>query len=163
MRRKDREVSDTEEKLRILGNSKVCRLGMAENNQPYVIPLNFGYEYKDGILDLYFHGAREGKKIDILKQNSRVCFETDGGHGLIEGTEAYSYSFAYESVIGFGNVEFLESDEDKTYGLNLLMKHQTGTDTEYTFDEHHLQAVAVYRVRAESFTGKRHAMPVEGV
>ncbi|GHU82281.1 5-nitroimidazole antibiotic resistance protein [Spirochaetia bacterium] len=160
MRRKDREVSDIEEKLRILGNSKVCRLGMAENNQPYVIPLNFGYEYQDDVLTLYFHGAREGKKIDILKQNSRVCFEVDGGHELIEGKEAWSYSFAYESLIGFGNAEFLENGEEKTHGLNLLMKHQTGKDTEYTFDERQLNAVAIFRVRAESFTGKRHTMPV---
>ena len=41
---------------------------MADDNQPYIIPLNFGYVYKTGILTLYFHGAYKGMKIDILKK-----------------------------------------------------------------------------------------------
>jgi nitroimidazol reductase NimA-like FMN-containing flavoprotein (pyridoxamine 5'-phosphate oxidase superfamily) len=155
MRRKDREVTDPAEKLRIIDNCKVCRLGMSENNRPYVIPLNFGYVYENDTLTLYFHGAREGKKIDILKNNPEVCFEMDGGHALIEGKEACDYSYAYESVVGFGTVEFLEGDAEKARGLNVLMKHQTGKDTDHVFNERHLKAAAVYRLRTASFTGKR--------
>jgi nitroimidazol reductase NimA-like FMN-containing flavoprotein (pyridoxamine 5'-phosphate oxidase superfamily) len=131
---------------------------MAENNLPYMVPLNFGYEYKNGELSLYFHGAREGKKNDILKKNPEACFEMDGAHRLIEGPEPAAYSFAYESIIGFGTVEFVEGDEEKSYGLNLLMEHQAGK-AGFTFPEDQLRTVAVYKIKARSFTGKRRPLP----
>jgi nitroimidazol reductase NimA-like FMN-containing flavoprotein (pyridoxamine 5'-phosphate oxidase superfamily) len=158
MRRKDREITDIQEILGIIGRCKVCRLAVAENNLPYVVPLNFGYEYKNGELSLYFHGAREGKKMDMLKKNPEACFEMDGAHQLIEGSEAAKYSFAYESVIGFGKVEFVEGDEEKSRGLNLLMAHQSGKG-DFTFPADQLRAVAVYKIKARSFTGKRRPPP----
>jgi nitroimidazol reductase NimA-like FMN-containing flavoprotein (pyridoxamine 5'-phosphate oxidase superfamily) len=85
----------------------------------------------------------------------------DGGHRLVEGREAHDYSFAYESIIGFGEVEFVEEDEKKAHGLNLLMKHQTGQDRDFVFDESRLRACAVYQVKARSFTGKRRPLPVQ--
>ncbi|GHV79084.1 pyridoxamine 5'-phosphate oxidase [Spirochaetia bacterium] len=159
MRRKDREVTDIEEKLAILRRCKVLRLGLSEQNQPYIVPMNFGFDYRDGILTLYLHGAQEGKKVDILLRNKQVCFEVDGEHSLITGKEAAQYSFAYESIIGFGTGEILGKDDEKVYGLNALMKHQTGEEKEYTFTEAQLRAVNVFRVRVSSFTGKRHSLP----
>lgn len=159
MRRKDREIDDIQEKLRIIDKCKVLRLGMAENNRPYVVPLNFGYVYGDHTLSLYFHSAPEGKKMGILRNNPQVCFEMDGEHRLIEGDRACDYAYAYESVIGFGTLELLEKAEEKIHGLRVLMKHQTGKDEDFTFDAGHLQAVQVYRVRVSSFTGKRRPLP----
>jgi nitroimidazol reductase NimA-like FMN-containing flavoprotein (pyridoxamine 5'-phosphate oxidase superfamily) len=158
MRRKDREITDIQEILGVVSRCKVCRLAVAENNLPYVVPLNFGYEYKNGELVLYFHGAREGKKIAILKKNPEACFEMDGAHQLIEGPEAARYSFAYESVIGFGTVEFVEEDEEKSRGLNLLMAHQSGKG-DFTFPADQLRTVEVYKIKARSFTGKRRPPP----
>ncbi|MDR1316899.1 MAG: pyridoxamine 5'-phosphate oxidase family protein, partial [Spirochaetales bacterium] len=109
MRRKNREIESIEEKLAILAKYKVCRLAMADGGMPYIVPLNYGYEYAQGILTLYFHGAGEGKKIDILKKNPHVCFEIDGEGSLIDGGgNACQYSYAYESIIGFGSLMFLE-------------------------------------------------------
>jgi nitroimidazol reductase NimA-like FMN-containing flavoprotein (pyridoxamine 5'-phosphate oxidase superfamily) len=159
MRRKDREVTDIEEKLGILRRCKVLRLGLAEQNQPYIVPMNFGFDYRDGILTLYLHGAKEGKKVDILNRNRQVCFEVDGEHSLITGKDPGSYSFAYESIIGFGVGEILEKDDEKVYGLNALMKHQTGEDKEFTFSDEQLRAVNVFRIRVSSFTGKRRMRP----
>jgi nitroimidazol reductase NimA-like FMN-containing flavoprotein (pyridoxamine 5'-phosphate oxidase superfamily) len=160
MRRKDREVSDSEALLGIIKSCKVCRLGMAEDNLPYVVPLNFGYEYQNGVLTLYFHGALEGKKIDILKKNSQACFEMDGEHQLTVGTDACSYGFNFASIIGFGTVEFVEEMAEKIHGLTLLMKHQTDEYREFVFPEAQVEATTVYKLRAESFTGKRRAIPV---
>jgi nitroimidazol reductase NimA-like FMN-containing flavoprotein (pyridoxamine 5'-phosphate oxidase superfamily) len=156
MRRTDREISDISEKLKIIDACKVCRVGMAQDNRPYVVPLNFGYEYENGKLTFFFHGAREGKKLDILRQNPNVCVEMDAGHQLIEGDTAFSYSFAYESIIAFGEVTFLENDEDKSHALNALMRHQTGKDIPWQFGKSRLEAVCVFKVTADSFTGKRH-------
>jgi nitroimidazol reductase NimA-like FMN-containing flavoprotein (pyridoxamine 5'-phosphate oxidase superfamily) len=155
MRRTDREITDLEEKLGIIRRCKVLRLGMAEQNQPYIVPLNFGFECNDGRLSLYLHSAKEGKKVDILGRNGQVCFEMDGEYSLIVGEQACDYSFAYESIIGFGTAEILEGLEEKIHGLNMLMKHQTGEDREFSFDEQHVRAVNVYRIRVSSFSGKR--------
>jgi nitroimidazol reductase NimA-like FMN-containing flavoprotein (pyridoxamine 5'-phosphate oxidase superfamily) len=132
---------------------------MSEDNRPYVVPLNFGYEYTDRGLVLYFHGAHEGKKMAILQKNPQVCFELDGAHTLITGDAACDYGYAYESIIGFGVVEFLTGEQEKTYGLNRLMRHQTGMDRDFVFDEQHLRAVEVYALRVSSFTAKRRSPP----
>jgi nitroimidazol reductase NimA-like FMN-containing flavoprotein (pyridoxamine 5'-phosphate oxidase superfamily) len=159
MRRSDREITDIEDKLGIIRRCKVLRLALAEQNQPYIVPLNFGFEYKDGILILYMHGAREGKKVDILNRNKQVCFEMDGEHALIPGREPAQYSFAYESVIGFGTADIPDNDDEKTHGLNLLMRHQTGEDREYVYPPEQLRATRVFRVRVSSFTAKRNPRP----
>ncbi|GHV41519.1 pyridoxamine 5'-phosphate oxidase [Spirochaetia bacterium] len=155
MRRSDREVTDIEDKLKILDNCKVCRLAMSDGNMPYVVPLNFGYEYSDGVLTLYFHGAHEGRKIGILKKNSNVCFEMDGEHELTVAENDCEYGFNFASLIGFGKLEFIEDKNEKIRGLSLLMKHQTGEDREFVFEDSRLNATMVCRVRAEEFTGKR--------
>jgi nitroimidazol reductase NimA-like FMN-containing flavoprotein (pyridoxamine 5'-phosphate oxidase superfamily) len=155
MRRADREITDTDDKLEIIGRCKVCRLGMADGDEPYIVPLSFGYEYAEGTLSLYFHSAREGRKIDILRKNRRVCFEMDGEYRLIEGDTACEYGFSYESVTGVGLAEFIEDREEKVRALNLLMRHQTGEDRGFSYEEAQLDRVAVYRLRVESFTGKR--------
>lgn len=155
MRRKDREIQSTEEKLAVITKCKVCRLAMELEGQPYILPLNYGYSYQNDQLTLYFHSAKEGFKMDILGQNNKVCFEMDCEHRLMEGKNACEYSYAFESVIGFGLVEFLENLEDKAAALTYFMRHQTGTDDTFQFNENHLNAVAVYKVTATSFTGKK--------
>jgi nitroimidazol reductase NimA-like FMN-containing flavoprotein (pyridoxamine 5'-phosphate oxidase superfamily) len=159
MRRSDREVTDIEDKLGIIRRCKVLRLGLSEQNQPYIVPLNFGFEYGDGILTLYMHGAKEGKKADILNRNKQVCFEMDGEHALIPGKSPAAYSFAYESVIGFGTAEILEKEDEKIHGLNLLMRQQTGEDREYTYPPAQLKGTLVFRLKVSSFTAKRHSRP----
>ncbi len=85
MRRKDREITGIDEKLEIIAKCKVCRIGLSENNYPYIVPINYGYSFNDRKLALYFHCAPEGKKIDIIKKNNNACFEIDCDTKLIEG------------------------------------------------------------------------------
>lgn len=46
MRRKDREITDIEEIRDIIEKCKVCRLAMQDEEGLYLVPLNFGYEFK---------------------------------------------------------------------------------------------------------------------
>ncbi|GHV69012.1 pyridoxamine 5'-phosphate oxidase [Spirochaetia bacterium] len=156
MRRHDREITNIDEKINIIDKCKVCRIALCDGEEPYIVPLNFGYTFENNSLTLYFHGALEGRKIDLLKKNNKACFEVDCGHELIEGKEASEYSYAFESIIGFGKIVFLETDEEKTRGLRILMKHQTGKDFEQ-FSEQALAVTAVYKMEVDSFTGKRKA------
>ena len=158
MRRKDKEITDINDKIAIIEKCKVCRLGLSENNIPYVVPLNYGYTYENGILTLYFHGANEGKKIEIIKENNNACFEIDCDTNLIEAENPCDYGYEFRCIIGFGKIFFMESNDEKTKGLNLLMKHQTGKNTEYDFTENELNNVCVYKMVIDEFTGKQKVL-----
>ena len=147
------------DKLAVIEKCKVCRLAMTDGSSPYIVPLNFGYLWENGALTLYFHGAREGMKIDILKKNPTVCFEMDCDHRLIEAEDPAGYSYVYQSIIGFGSVVFLDDPKEKAHGLNMLMKHQAGRE-DFVFPPAILEKTCVYKVEAASFTGKRRPLPI---
>jgi nitroimidazol reductase NimA-like FMN-containing flavoprotein (pyridoxamine 5'-phosphate oxidase superfamily) len=155
MRRKDKEIIDINEKLEIIAKCKVCRLGLSENNYPYIVPLNYGFSYDDEKLTLYFHGAMEGKKFDIIKKNNNACFEIDCDTKLIEGQNPCDYGYEFKSIIGFGKIILLDSKDEKTMGLNYLMKQQTGRDIKHDFNENELNNVIVFKMAVEEFTGKQ--------
>ena len=155
MRRKDREVVNKGDLLAILKGCPVCRLGLAVDDKPYVVPLNFGYTWEENEpLKLYFHSAREGLKLDMLTQNDLACFEIDGYHKLSVGENACGYSYVYASIIGWGRVRFLEEVEEKRRALNQLMEHQTGSGG-CVFNEAALTHTTMFYLEAEEITGKR--------
>ena len=77
MRRKDRAVTDRAQILDILSRCHCCRLGFQDKEEVYIVPLNFGYTESDGHLTLYFHSARQGRKIDLIARTHRAGFELD--------------------------------------------------------------------------------------
>ena len=154
MRRKDREIIHIEDKIKIISECKVCRLGLSQNNQPYIIPLNYGYSFDGHNLILYFHSANEGKKLDIIRSNHNACFEIDCHHKLIEAERACNYGYMFKSITGFGKIIFMETEDEKNNGLNQIMKHQTGKEERYNFDNDALKNVTVYKLLVEEFTGK---------
>ena len=159
MRRKDKEITDVDEKLNIIKKCKVCRLGLSENNAPYIIPLNYGYNFEKNTLTLFFHSAAEGKKLEIIKNNNNACFEIDCETKLIEAEKACNYGYAFKSIIGFGKIIVLENETEKINGLNLIMKHQTEKETVYNFTHDDVKNVCVYKMIVETFTGKQKEVP----
>ena len=155
MRRKDREITLLSDLLAVIKEQKVCRLGLCEYNQPYIVPLNYGCLYEGGILSLFFHSAHEGKKIAIIRSNNRACFEIDCDHALVSGEKACDYSFAYTSVMGAGIIEFITAREEKILALNRIVKHQSGKDKTYKIADANLNAVTVYKLTVNELTGKR--------
>jgi len=155
MRRKDREIIDINEKINVIKKCKVCRIGLSENNMPYVIPLNYGYNFENDTLTLFFHSAREGKKLDIIKNNNNACFEIDCDTRLIEAEKACNYGYAFRSIIGFGKIIILEDLDEKIDGLNKIMKHQTEKEIIYDFTYDEIKNVCVYKMIVEKFTGKQ--------
>ena len=159
MRRKDKEIIDINDKISIIQKCKVCRLGLSENNKPYIIPLNYGYSFENDKLTLFFHSADEGRKIEIIKSNNQVCFEIDCDTKLIEAENPCKYGYAFRSIIGFGKIIFLENINEKIYGLNMIMKQQTENDTNYNFPQDTIANVLVYKMVVEEFTGKQKEFP----
>lgn len=152
MRRKDREIKDKAEIERIIQNALVCRVALSDGDSPYVFPVCFGF--KDGTI--YFHSAQEGKKIEILKKNNKVCFEMDIDTKLIEGEKGCEWGIRYSSVIGFGTASFVEDIEEKKKALHVLLAHYS--DKSYEFPEPSLDQVAIIKIRVESITGKMAAL-----
>ena len=128
MRRKDREVTEMEEIQQIFDECKVCRIGIMDENGPYIVPVNYGYVREEGKVILYIHGAREGKKIDLIRKNANVGVEIDYRHELMEGDTACQYSYYYASIIGKGAASIIDNPREKLKALNVIMKHQTGRE-----------------------------------
>ncbi|MFV0401519.1 MAG: pyridoxamine 5'-phosphate oxidase family protein [Oscillospiraceae bacterium] len=155
MRRKEREVSGLENLTAILDDCGVMHVGFAADNIPYIVPMDFGYRTEEEKLILYFHCAGEGRKLDMLRKNSRVCFEADCGHSIITGDKACGWSAHYRSVMGEGVMELLESPEDKAAGLDAIMA-KAGFSGKAEYSEKQLSAVRVLRLTADWVTGKEH-------
>jgi nitroimidazol reductase NimA-like FMN-containing flavoprotein (pyridoxamine 5'-phosphate oxidase superfamily) len=150
MRRKDKEIKDPEEIVAILRQAPVCRLGLCCEDVPYVVPLNFGY--RDG--SLYLHSARQGKKIDMIHANPRVCFEIDVDAEVIRADQPCDWGMKFASVIGFGTASILEDTEEKKRGLDAIMEHYLSKPTQ-SYPDSILEHTAVIRVQVEEMTGKR--------
>lgn len=149
MRRKDKEITDRDSIESIIRRSLVCRLAMARDNQPYVVPLCFGYQ--DGTL--YFHCAREGLKLDILRANEAVCFEFDIDQELVMGQESCHCGMKYRSVIGFGRASLVDDIESKREACDAIMRQYSGKSGKYSDEA--LQKIMVIKVDIDSMTGKQ--------
>jgi nitroimidazol reductase NimA-like FMN-containing flavoprotein (pyridoxamine 5'-phosphate oxidase superfamily) len=161
MRRTDKEITDIAAKIDVVQKCKVCRLGLSENNMPYIVPLNYGYDFIDNMLTLFFHGAAEGKKYDIIKNNNNACFEIDCDTKLIEGDTPCACGYAFKSVIGFGTISIVENKNEKIYGLQKIMAHQTGLEKAFYFPDEAVSKTTVYKMAVKEFTGKQKEFPVK--
>ena len=133
-----------------------CRLGLNDNGKVYIVPLNFGFTEENGNYTFYFHGARTGRKLDIIKQNNYAGFELDTNHKIYtKGDKACNYTARFQSVIGNGKVEIIENSQEKMKALLELMKHNTGK-AEWEFDERMLKAVCVFKLLVEEMSCKEH-------
>lgn len=149
MRRKDREIPDRAEIDSLLLEAPVCRLALAHGDEPYIVPMCFGYDGEA----LYLHSAPEGKKIAMIRQNPRCCFELDRYDGIVKGGRPCSWGMRYASVIGSGRAEILEDPAEKQSGLACIMRHYDGGMHEFSDED--IKAVAVIRIVIESMTGKK--------
>lgn len=126
MRRKDREITDPKKIREIIDRCYCCRIGFCDQGEVYIVPLNFGYEEADGVVRFYFHGAKEGRKIGLIREVPEVGFELDTGYQLHRADMACGYSAVFQSVIGNGHIRIVEDLEEKKKGLALLMEHLAG-------------------------------------
>lgn len=121
MRRAEREVGSIVEMAEILSRCDTIRLGICDGGTPFVVPVSFGYEIRNGKIAVYIHGAKEGRRANLLSQRPRVCVEADLCHGFPDNGSG-GYTCDYESVIGWGIAELLDGAEAER-GIRLLMEH----------------------------------------
>lgn len=150
MRRKDRAITDHSEIEAILGSALICHLAMADGTEPYVVPLSFAYA--DG--SLYFHSASQGRKLDILRKNPRVCFcaVLSSGDAVKGGDQPCDWGIAFRSVIGSGTAVFVEDEGEKKKALQAIVKRFDSRDL--PFNGHDFSVTTVLRVDIEQMEGK---------
>ena len=156
--KREREVTDINEIKEILDKSMIVHVGMVDDGEPYVVPMNYGYTLEDGELCIYLHGATVGRKIDIINKNPKVFFEMECDVTPFEGKVACQYGTTYASVMGKGTAVVLDDVNDKIDGLSKFMKTQTGKD--FTFDEKMVSIVNVIKITATRFTAKKRPKPM---
>ena len=151
MRRKDREIVDQTAIRAVMEEAQVCRIGLSDNGMPYVIPMNFGL----GINCLYVHCAKEGRKIDVIRKNNRVCFEMDILHEVRREALRCGCSTRFDSIIGFGRAVIVEEPCEKRLALDRIMEHY-GAEGPFPYAEEYFAKTAIIRIDIESMTFKHH-------
>ena len=155
MRRKDREVTDFSRMVEILQACDCCRIGLVENGEAYIVPLNFGYEVQGDTLTLYFHSAAAGRKLDLVPCQKLVAFEADTAHQLVAGQEACDYTCRYSSVMGKGELTLLTDDNDRRHALERVMAHYTGREG-WTYMPQYFGHMAMLRLTVRAWSCKVH-------
>jgi hypothetical protein len=155
MRRIDREITDEKTIEAFIAKEQILRLAFNDNGEIYIVPVNYGYSYKNGKYSFYFHGARVGRKYELSQYTPNVGFEIDGQYKLLESKTACNYSAAYQSVIGTGTIHVVDDKEARISGLNAIMK-QTTRKSEWDYNDKMLDAVAVFRLDVDKISCKSH-------
>jgi uncharacterized protein len=146
-----RAIMRREDMDNIINRCEVCYLGMSdEENNPYVLPFNFGYRDKT----IYLHSARTGKKMDIMTKNPKVClaFSTDHVLRFTNEEVACSYGMKFRSVVLYGKIKFIDDFEQKKEVMNIIMQKYTGKT--FPYNPPSINEVAVYNVVIEEMTGR---------
>ena len=148
MRRKEKEINDEKILNEILTSNKICRIAFSSNNKPYLIPMNYGYSKNS----LYLHSAKEGKKIDYIKNNNQVCFEITDSIAPMASDKICNYGTKFRSVIGQGKIHILD-EREKNNAIEIIVKQQTGK-IDWKINQQMLNNIMVLKIEIISITGK---------
>lgn len=153
MRRTDREVTDSKEIIEILERCATVRIGINGDDYPYVVPVSFGVEVMNGKPVVYFHCAKSGMKMELMRLNPNVCVEGDAFLGVQK--TAHGITTRYESVIGFGKCVIAEDASDIVKGLRLILEHYG--QTEYPIERcRGMENLNVCKITLDRVFGKRN-------
>ena len=147
MRRSERRIDETARLEEIISRAEVLRIAFG-GDEPYIIPVNFGYENAT----FYIHSASEGTKIDRLKDNPKAAFELEGRVSIEGADTSCSWTCRFESITGTGNLEAVTDDEEKLKGLNLIMAQYGGPQN--SFNPAILSKTLVIKLKILEMTGK---------
>ena len=150
MRRKEKELLDQESIKAIIRECSVCRLGLSVNDNPYIVPVSFGF---DG-LSIYFHTAIEGKKIEYIQANNKVCFEFEHKLQLApDQKDPCKWTFSFQTVIGYGKIHELMEKDQKINGLSHIMAQYS--KRKWVFNEEILKMIRLWKISIENMTAKQ--------
>ena len=155
MRKKDREVKDIAMINQIIEEMDAIRVGFFDGEEVYIVPLSFGFVEEDGKYTFYMHGAKAGRKAELVKSCGKAGFELDKAIEVKTDSEPCDHTVTYNSIIGHGVIEEVTDMEEKKFGLNAVMKQNTGKG-DWEFPEKMVAATLVIKLTADWLTCKVH-------
>jgi len=155
MRRKDRQVTDPQKIETIFQNAECCRLGFVDDGAAYIVPLSFGFVKENNAYTLYFHGAPKGKKIDLITKTGEASFEIEANCRLKQGTQACTFSYYYQSVIGRGKIRILTDEQETLRALKCVTRHYTH-EADMDINPKMLAVTVGIRLDIEEMTAKEY-------
>ncbi len=145
MRRKDRQLTEAQAK-EVLEKAEFGYLATTcPDNTPYVVPIN--HVYMDGYL--VFHCARDGQKLDNIRENAAVCYAVTTHNRLIPEKTTTEY----ESAVAFGKAEIVTDLSLKKELLVGLMS-RLAPGLPFPCHDPGVERTTVVRVKVERVTGK---------
>lgn len=149
MRRFKQQISDAE-CIEILKSEKRGVLSLVgDGGYPYGIPMSHFYDERDG--KIYFHGAKEGHKIDAIKNCPKASFcVMDKGFA-----KPGEWSLNIKSVVAFGRIA-LVSDIKKAEEICTRLVQKFTDDKDYLEKElaNALHRVQCFEFEIEHLSGK---------
>jgi nitroimidazol reductase NimA-like FMN-containing flavoprotein (pyridoxamine 5'-phosphate oxidase superfamily) len=149
MRRPEKALTETAAIEAILRRGRLCQLAFTAEPAPYIVTLNYGYD--EGAL--YFHSALEGRKIELARQGQRIGFSVALELELVEAERACGWTTRFQSVVGYGRLEFMATPQEKRLGLDRFMSHYTHESCSYP--DKMIAKTAVYRLVIEELSAKQ--------
>jgi len=152
MKKVNQEIKNKAIIEEILTTSEICRLGFMDNNKPYILPFNYGYQ--DNCL--YIHCANKGKKIDLIKQNNHVCIEIEQTATIEKYEKACKWTTTYRSLVGYGYVEIITDYERKRQGMDIIMRHNGANSShDLNYEKNQINSMSILKVEITEMTGKQ--------
>jgi nitroimidazol reductase NimA-like FMN-containing flavoprotein (pyridoxamine 5'-phosphate oxidase superfamily) len=154
VRRKDREITDSEELKQVLKSTKYVTIALCMDNEPYLVSLSHGYDEPRNCL--YFHCADEGKKLVYLKANSKVWGQAVQDYGVTDECD-----YAYTSVHFKGTVSLIEDLREKQHAMEVMVRQLSENPEEKLakIRPEKLAKTTMGRIDVSYMTGKKHQNP----
>lgn len=165
MRQMTLECTDQQKINRFLETEKTGFLGLADGDAPYTIPLNF--VWLDGAI--YFHGAGEGRKVNIIKKNPKACFTVSADLGTISDPVPAKTDTAYMSVMIFGEAEKVNNLDEAVLAMQKMLDKYVPGYYDRALPSSHVEKyrsslgskTAVYKINARELTAKENPIQLE--
>lgn len=164
MRRKDREITEFDTIVKIMKACQVCHVAFFDDEYPYVVPMTFGMEVENNKeVNLYFHGAKEGRKHDLIKKNNKVSFVMEDTHGIVTGPQvgACECTMEFECVMGNGRMEYVAEDEKVAVLQTMLQQYDVKEGPNYHFHQEVVPRIHVLRLRVTTLSAKRREVATQ--
>lgn len=153
MRRKDREVTDFNAIVSIIDGCEIIRLGLADGDFPYIVPVNFSYTVEGEEICFYIHGAMAGRKYELLKKNPYCSFEMDIPLGMECILPDKDVTMRYKSVMGKCKAEFLEG-EDRQKAIDDIIMARYEMTKNFDYNRAPVARTAVVKLRVLELAAK---------
>lgn len=162
MRKQSREMP-AEWALEVLDKAPFITLSMTDSDgSPYAVPLSMA---RTDERTFYFHGALEGRKMEVLDRNPKVCLSAVTRCRPVVGPKDNSFTLEFKSAIAFGTAEMVTDREEKILGLKAVCRRflPQHMDAFEAAVERSIERTAVVKVTlTEPPTGKRKQYDSQG-